>query len=100
VNIIEFAEKQPSRLPLTRKQRHDTFDIDRRELKLIRVGHYLWALGKKECGKSQPLRESGPIWDALQTVWNIKVELRKELKVERAALSEIARERFKLLKAA
>jgi hypothetical protein len=109
VTIIEFANKQPGapeadspvrRLPLTRKQRHDTHDIDRRELKLIRVGHYLWALGKKECGKSQPLRESGPIWDALQTVWNLKVELRKALKVERAALSLIARERFKLLKAA
>jgi hypothetical protein len=55
-------------MPLTRKQRHDTYDIDRRELKLIRVGHYLWSLHKKERGKSDPLRESGPIWDALQTV--------------------------------
>jgi len=87
-------------MPLTRKQRHDTHDIDRRELKLIRVGHYLWSLHKKERGKFDPLRESGPIWDALQTVWRLKVELRKELKIERAAQSEITRERFKQLKAA
>jgi hypothetical protein len=85
---------------LTRKQRHDTYDIDRRELKLIRVGHYLWSLHKKERGKSDPLRESGPIWEALQTVWNLKKTLRQELKVERAAKSQITRERFKQLKAA
>jgi hypothetical protein len=105
VTIIEFAQRQPGaapvgRPPLTRKQRHDTFDIDRRELKLIRVGHYLWALHKEERGKSEPLRESGPIWEALRTVWSLKVELRKELKAERAAQSLITRERFKQLKAA
>jgi hypothetical protein len=31
-------------MPFSRNDRHDT---DRRELKLIRVGHYLWALYKK-----------------------------------------------------
>jgi hypothetical protein len=84
-------------MPLKRNDRHD---IDRRELKLIKVGHYLWALHKKECGKSEPLRESGPIWDALQTVWDLKKTLRQELKIERAAQSLITRERFKQLKAA
>jgi hypothetical protein len=69
-------------------------------LKLIRVGHYLWILHKKERGKSDPLRESGPIWGALQTVWRLKVELRKELKAERAAQSLITRERFRQLKGA
>jgi hypothetical protein len=87
-------------MPLTRKQRHDTYDIDRRELKLIRVGHYLWSLYKKERGKSDPLRESGPISDALQTVWGLKKTLRQELKIERAARSEITRERFRQLKVA
>jgi len=87
-------------MPLTRKQRHDTHDIDRRELKLIRVGHYLWALHKKERGKSEPLRQSGPVWEALQTVWGLKKILRQELTAERAAQSEITRERFKQLKVA
>jgi hypothetical protein len=85
-------------MPLTRKQRHDTHDIDRRELKLIRVGHYLRALAAKECGKSDPLNESGPIWNALQTVWRLKKTLRQELKVERAAQSQLIRERFNQLK--
>jgi hypothetical protein len=84
-------------MPLKRNDRHD---IDRRELKLIKVGHYLWSLYKKECGKSGYVRESGPIWEALQTVWELKVELRQDLKVERAAQSLITRERFKQLKAA
>ena len=73
-------------MPLKRNDRHD---IDRRELKLIRVGHYLWSLYKKECGKSGYVRESGPTWDALQTVWSLKRILRQELKIERAAKSEI-----------
>ena len=87
-------------MPLTRKQRHDTHDIDRRELKLIRVGHYLWSLHKKECGKSDSLREQKALEAALQTVWDLKKILRQELQVERAAKSEITRERFKELKAA
>jgi hypothetical protein len=82
-------------MPLKRNDRHD---IDRRELKLIRVGHYLWALYKKERGKSGYLRESGPIWEALQTVWSLKRILRQELKVERAVKSGIIRDRFKQLK--
>jgi hypothetical protein len=85
-------------MPLTRKQRHDTYDIDRRELKLIRVGHYLWSLYKKECGKSDPLREQKALETALQTVWGLKKMLRQELKVERAAQSLITRERFRQLK--
>ena len=81
-------------------KRNDTYDIDRRELKLVRVGHYLWSLYKRECGKSDPLREYGPIWDALQTVWNLKKTLRQELKVERAIKSQLCAERFRRLKVA
>jgi hypothetical protein len=97
-------------MPLTRKQRHDTYDINRRELKLIRVGHYLWALHKreqrrgsvyqKERGKSDSLREQKALEAALQTVWGLKKVLRQELKAERAVQSLITRERFKQLKAA
>jgi hypothetical protein len=97
-------------MPLTRKQRHDTYDIDRRELKLIRVGHYLWALYKreqrrgsvyqKERGKFDSLREQKALETALQTVWDLKKTLRQELKVERAAQSLITRERFRQLKTA
>jgi hypothetical protein len=85
-------------------------------LKLIRVGHYLWALYKQEqrvpkvfaCqvrkpeerAKSDPLREQRALEAALQTVWDLKKILRQDLKVERAAQSLITRERFKQLRVA
>ena len=79
-------------MQFSRNDRHDT---DRRELKLIRVGHCLWALYKKECGKSGNVEQEQRLYEALQTVWRLKVELRKDLKAERAAKSEIMRERFR-----
>lgn len=74
--------------------RNDRHDIDRRELKLLRVGHYLWAIYKKECGKSENVSERRAIWEALQQVWELKRELREELRAERQAKLTLLRERF------
>ena len=75
-------------------QRNDRHYIDRRELKLLRVGHYLWAIYKKERGKSGNVSEQRALETALRQVWDLKKELRQELKAERAARAELVRERF------
>lgn len=80
-----------------KSDRHDT---DPRELTLIRAGQHLWALYKKECGKSRMVSESGPFWEALQTVWAAKRELRKELAAARAIKAQACRAAFARLKAA
>ena len=79
-------------MQFSRNDRHDT---DRRELKLIRVGHYLWALYKKECGKSGNVEQERALYEALQTVWTLKAALRQDLKAERAAKAEKVRLHFK-----
>jgi hypothetical protein len=43
-------------MPLKRTDRHD---IDRRELKLIRVGHYLWSLYRKNAGNRDMSEKAG-----------------------------------------
>jgi len=75
-------------------QRNDRHDIDWRELKLIRVGQYLWAIYKKGCGKSGNVSERQALWEALQQVWERKQELREELRAERQAKAALLRERF------
>jgi hypothetical protein len=73
-------------MPLSRRQKYDYRDIDRRELKLIRIGHYLWGLYKREvAGKCRSVDERDHIYEALETVWQLKRQLRIELKAERAA---------------
>jgi len=75
-------------------QRNDRHDIDRHELKLIRVGHHLWAIYKKECGKSGNVSERRALWEALKQVWERKRELREELRAERQAKAALLRGRF------
>lgn len=74
---------------------NDTRDIDPYELKLVRVGHYLWTLYKQECGKSRSLPESGPLWESLQTVWRIKREYRAELAKQIAQKSKTLNDIFR-----
>lgn len=82
-------------MALTRQQRHDTRDIDPYELKLIRAGHAVWALYRREkLGNGGYPSESGPLWAALQTVWGAKKVYRAELKVRRAEESAKLRARF------
>jgi hypothetical protein len=78
-----------------RKYIREAHDIDRRELKLIRVGHYLWARYKKERGKSGPLSEQRALETALRQVWELKKELRVQVKAERAVKAALVRERFR-----
>jgi len=76
-------------------RRNDRHDIDWRELKLIRVGHYLWAMHKKERGKSGNVSERQALWETLQQVWERKRELREELRAERQVKAALLRERFR-----
>jgi hypothetical protein len=78
---------------LTKRQLYDYHDIDPWELKLIRVGHALWALLRKS-RKSQPLLEIEAIEEAIQTVARLKREYRTELALRRAAKNAAVREKF------
>lgn len=73
-------------MPLTKRQKYDYRDIDWRELKLIRVGHAIWSLYKRERAKkgSTGIREQA-LLEACEIVWGLKKQLRAELKAERAA---------------
>ena len=77
-------------MSLTRRQKYDYTDIDRGELRLIRVGHALWAMLKRDRAKYRglPVQEPYP-WqdldDALECVFEVK---RQELKQKRAARSQ------------
>jgi hypothetical protein len=88
------ARVQAKNLPHQTAGRSDRHDTDRRELKLLRVGHYLWAIYKKECGKSGNVNQQRALETALRQVWDLKKELRQELKAERAARAVLVRERF------
>jgi hypothetical protein len=58
---------------LRRTDRHNT---DRTELKLIRVGHALWAILKRDRARNGGyLPQTDPIWTALATVWKLKKRL-------------------------
>ncbi len=57
---FEEARTQAKSLPQQAAGRNDRHDIDRRELKLLRVGHYLWTMYKKERGKSGNVRSPTP----------------------------------------
>ena len=77
---------------LKRNDRHDT---DRAELKLIRVGHALWAIMKRDRARNGGyLSQSDPIWEALATVWKLKREFRAELAGRRRAESAELRAKF------
>jgi hypothetical protein len=81
-----------------RGSRYDKRDVDARELKLIRVGHYLWREAKR-AANGRPVSESGHIWEALQTVWQLKKQLRSELAAERSAKWQAAKIRLHQLAA-
>jgi len=48
-------------------QRNDRRDTERANLKLIRVGHALWAIMKRDRARNGGyLPQSDPIWEALR----------------------------------
>ena len=69
------------------KTRNDRYDIDPRELRLIRVGHYLWGQFKRN-------RQEPGIEQALEDVLTRKRELRAELRVERAKKADQCHQYF------
>jgi len=74
---------------------HDRTTIDRGELKLIRVGHALWALMRRDRARNGGyLSQRDPIWEALATVWRLKRDYRAELVVRRQAESAELRAKF------
>jgi hypothetical protein len=76
-------------------KRNDRHSATSAELRLIRVGHVLWAMYKRSCGKSGYVSERQALWAALQQVWDCKRKLREEVKAERAAKGDLLRERFR-----
>lgn len=81
---------------LTRRQKYDYHDIDPWELKLIRIGHALWALLRRERRQNGVhVSEERALYAAIETIVRLKREKRAELKAERAARSQEVRERFR-----
>jgi hypothetical protein len=72
-------------MPVT--SRNDRYDTDPRELRLIRIGHFLWRLFEKNS-------QDPGIDEALADVWDRKRQLRLELEVERTKKREATRQYF------
>jgi hypothetical protein len=76
-------------------RRNDRVSVERFELKLIRVGHALWAVLKRDRARNGGhLSQSDPIWEALATVWKLKREYRTELAARRQSESVELRAKF------
>jgi hypothetical protein len=76
-------------------RRYDRVNVDRGELKLIRVGHALCAIMKRDRARNGGcLPQSDPIWEALETVWKLKKEYRTELVAWRQVESAELRAKF------
>ena len=74
-------------------RRADRHDIAPCELKLIRVGHWLWrALNRAR--RAGNVSESEALYAALRTVWRLKHELRAELRAARAIAGRRLAARF------
>lgn len=74
--------------------RNDKRDVDLGELKLIRVGHFLW-LDRRKALKSDDVGQLRALDEALETVWKAKREKRAELKVQRAEKAASMNLRFR-----
>jgi mannitol-1-phosphate/altronate dehydrogenase len=69
---------------LSRRQRYDYRDIDRRELALIVKGHAVWLRFKRERAKNGPTVVQDALLQQCEEIWAEKRALRAKLKVERA----------------
>jgi len=64
-------------------QKIDRHDVDRAELKLIRIGHFLW-LDRKRALKASDLQLVQALDASLNTVWELKRVVREGVKARRA----------------
>jgi len=84
--------------PARPRRRNDRRDVDAWELKLLRAGHHVWSLYRREKRElGGYLNESGPLWEALQTIWKAKQDYRAELAARRKAKAGALLERLKEL---
>lgn len=90
----ETMRVEPLAGALTKRQKYDYRDIDRRELKLIRVGQAIFALYKRErrFPGSTGVQQKA-LLEACETIWALKKQLRAELRVERVARFALWRDR-------
>jgi hypothetical protein len=70
---------------LSRRQKYDYRDIDRRELALILKGHAVWLQYKRERAANAPTVVQDALLQKCEAIWAEKRELRAALKAERAA---------------
>jgi hypothetical protein len=76
-------------------RRNDRASVDRGELRLIRIGHALWAMMKRDRARNGGyLPQSDPIWEALATIWKLKREYRAKLVARRQTESAELRAKF------
>jgi hypothetical protein len=76
-------------------RRNDRVNVDRGELRLIRVGHALWYQMKRDRARNGGyLPQSDPIWEALETVWKLKKDYRTELAARRQVESAELQAKF------
>jgi hypothetical protein len=81
---------------LTRRQKYDHRNADRYELKLIRVGHAVWAMYKRDRATlGIPLSEIQALYAACERVWRLKREYRAELRERLAYRSAEVAARFR-----
>ena len=71
-------------MTLSRRQKYDYRDIDRRELALILEGHAIWLQFKRLRAANGPTVEQDALLQRCEVIWARKRELRAALKVERA----------------
>ena len=84
---------------LTASQKHDRRDTTPAELRLIRVGHALWAILRRDRRKNGVhVSEEQALYDAIEIIVRLKRELRDELAAERTERSKLVRERFALIR--
>ena len=73
-------------MPLTRRQRLDYYDTDPTELRLIRIGHAIWAILRRERRLKQlSISEETSLGEAIEVIVRLKREYWAELAIRRAA---------------
>jgi hypothetical protein len=87
-------------MTLPARKKYDYHDIDRGELKLIRIGHSLWSQLKRERRLNPtPSVKAGHSWEdldqALETIFELKRQYRAELALKRKENWAKIRDRFK-----
>lgn len=83
-------------MKLTKRQLYDYRDVDRGELKLIRIGHAIWAILRRERRQNRiGVSETEALYDAIETVVRLKREYRDELAIKLAVRNAKLAGRFR-----